>query len=69
MRSVAFSPDGAFIKSGYNDYKVILWGRSTGNLLKTFEGQTHYVRSVAFSPDGAFIVNDTNDYQVKLCEK
>ena len=69
MRSVVFYPDAAIIESGYNDYRLILWDKSTGKLLKTLEGHTDYVRSMSFSPDGSIFFNGSNDYKVKIGEK
>ena len=69
MRSVAFFPDGAFIVSVSNDYKVKIGEKSTRNFLKNFKGRSNDVNSVDFSPDGAFIVSGSNNKTIKLRER
>jgi WD40 repeat protein len=64
--SVAFSPDGATLASGWHDNTVQLWQVSDGTLLYTLEGHTAYVSSVAFSPDGATLASGSYDGTVRL---
>ena len=57
VNSIAFSPDGATIASGSDDYTIKLWDSKDGKIIKTVEGHTSSVRSVAFSPDVATIAS------------
>src|SRR5689334_1562796 len=50
--SVTFSPDGEHALSGGFDNSVKLWHLRTGQLVRTFHGNTNPVYTVAFSPDG-----------------
>ena len=69
MRSVAFFPDGAFIVSVSNDYKVKIGEKSTRNFLKNFKGRSNDVNSVAFLIDGSIIFSGSNDKTIKLWER
>jgi WD40 repeat protein len=55
-RAVSFSPDGAFLASGGDDWSVRLWqtkaGQEFGTRYATLRGHTGPVAAVAFSPDG-----------------
>ena len=73
--SLAFSPDGATIASGYHcsegrDETINLWCAETGACLKTLEGpgmaSRPGVASVAFSPDGATIASGSEGGTINL---
>ncbi|MDE0022359.1 MAG: hypothetical protein OXT69_13405, partial [Candidatus Poribacteria bacterium] len=49
--SLAYSPDGSRLASGGVDGTVRIWNAETGDLIRTLEGHTDWVRSVAWSPD------------------
>ncbi|EMD36926.1 hypothetical protein CERSUDRAFT_155292 [Gelatoporia subvermispora B] len=67
VRSVAFSPNGAFIASGSDDRTVQMWNAQTGEeVTKPFVGHTDDVNAVAFSPDGAYIASGSSDMTVRL---
>jgi WD40 repeat protein len=51
VNSVAFSPDGNSILTGWGN-RAILWDATTGETVHKLEGHTDFVTSVAFSHDG-----------------
>lgn len=58
VNSLAFSPDGARVVSGFNDGTIHSWDAETGYMVaEPFERHTGWVVSVAFSPDGARVVS------------
>ena len=64
--SVAFSPDGTRLISGYMDRALKLWDAAGGQLIRTFEGHSGEVLSVAFSSDGMRLLSGGWDRTVKL---
>ena len=64
-----FLPYGEFIVINSNHYTVKLWEKSTGNILKYFEGHHNWVMSVVFSPDGGLFVSGFNVCIVILWER
>lgn len=54
VNSIAFSPDGKALASGYRRKNIRLWDVSTGQLKKVFKGHQYplWVQSIAFSPNG-----------------
>ncbi len=65
--ALAFSPDGATLAEGRDDFTIRLRDRRTGRerLLTGHEGQ---VTSVAFSADGALLASGSRDRTVRLWE-
>ena len=57
ISSVAFSPDGDTIVSGYNDGSVLVWDVKTGKRKQNLIAEQDWVSSVAFSPDGKIIAS------------
>ncbi|RKU06972.1 hypothetical protein C6501_18080 [Candidatus Poribacteria bacterium] len=54
VHSIAFSPDGKTLASGYERENIRLWDVSSGNVKQVFTGHPYQlsVQSVAFSPNG-----------------
>jgi len=52
--TLAISPKGKWLASGYNDDVMRIWSVPDGKLHKTVN-QPGYVRGLAFSPNGKFI--------------
>jgi RNA polymerase sigma factor (sigma-70 family) len=52
VSTVAFSPDGALLAWGDNDYAVVLWDVAGGKPRARLEGRAGHIRSLAFSPNG-----------------
>ncbi|GFE71671.1 AAA-like domain-containing protein [Chroococcus sp. FPU101] len=65
-RTVAFSPDGAYLAAGnFNGGKFTLWNRNR-TLVRTVSACASIVGGVTFSPDSQTIATGCNDNQVKL---
>jgi len=65
-RTVAFSPNGAYLAAGdFNGGKFTIWNQA-GTLLRTVSACSSIVGGVAFSPDSRTIVTGCNVNQVKL---
>ncbi|EDR00233.1 uncharacterized protein LACBIDRAFT_314575 [Laccaria bicolor S238N-H82] len=54
--SLAYSPDGRCIVSGYLG-AIHVWDALTGHNIMNFQDYAHYASSVAYSPDGKYIVS------------
>ncbi len=57
VSSVAFSPDGSTIVSGYDSGGILVWEVKTGKRKQTLPTVQEWVSSVAFSPDGKTIAS------------
>jgi DNA-binding beta-propeller fold protein YncE len=64
--SVAFSPNGQALASGYLDSTIRLWDAASGALLRTLEGHTSRVLGVAFSPDSRLLASASWDNTIRL---
>ncbi|KAK6354376.1 hypothetical protein TWF730_008784 [Orbilia blumenaviensis] len=64
--SVAFSPDGKQLASGFYDDTVKIWDLTTGVNLNTLKGHSGSIQSVAFSPDGRYLASGSGDGTIKI---
>lgn len=66
--SLAFSPDGQRLASGYVGFRVRLWDVKTGQLVQLMRTHEDSITSLAFSPDGEVLaVGGSYGTVVVLC--
>ena len=58
--SVAWSPDGRQLASGFLGSTIKIWDATTGDLVRTLQGNGGPVLSVAWSPDGTQLASGSN---------
>ncbi|KAG8727534.1 hypothetical protein FRC10_005867, partial [Ceratobasidium sp. 414] len=67
VRSVGYSPDGAYTASGSDDKTVRIWDAQAGHpVSQPIDGHISGVNSVAYSPDGAYIASGSDDSTVRI---
>ncbi|KAI9432252.1 WD40 repeat-like protein [Lactarius indigo] len=65
--SVAYSPDGRRIVTGFMDCTIQIWDSHIGiPLTKSLKGHMGTVTSVVFSPDGTSVVSGSDDGTVRI---
>jgi general transcriptional corepressor TUP1 len=65
VTSVAISPNGRLVATGFLDNVVYVWEVNTKLLVERLEGHTDSVYSVAFTPDGMGLVSGSLDKTLK----
>jgi len=66
VRSVAISPDGRLVASGFLYEGIKVWEVDSGAPLRSLRGHTASVNSIAFSPDSQMLVSGSRDRTIKL---
>ena len=65
-RSLAFTPNGAFILCGNSDGSLSIWETSTSRRINDTHGHASAVFSVAISPDGQWAASASWDQSIRL---
>jgi tetratricopeptide (TPR) repeat protein len=65
-RSVAISPDGRLVATGFLYEGIKIWEVDTGIPVHSLRGHTSSVNSVAFSPDSQWLASGSRDRDIKL---
>lgn len=66
VRSVAISPDGRLVASGFLYEGIKVWEVDSGLPLHSMRGHTASVNSISFSPDSQWLVSGSRDRTIKL---
>lgn len=66
VRSVAISPDGRLIASGFLYEGIKVWEVESGLPLRSLRGHTASVNSISFSPDSQCLASGSRDCTIKL---
>ncbi|MEA5544199.1 hypothetical protein VB816_04320, partial [Limnoraphis robusta CCNP1324] len=65
ITSIVISPDNKYIVGG--SWKIVrVWDAETGELLRKFEADSHWVLSVVIAPDNKTIITGGTDSQIKI---
>jgi WD40 repeat protein len=68
VRSVAFSPDGRLLASGFLHGNLLVWEVGSGKKLYSYAAHEASIVSVAFSPNNLWLASGSRDNQIKLWE-
>ncbi len=68
MPSLAYSPDGRTLATGYENGAFELWDVATRTRRATLSGHTERVWCVAFAPDGHTVATTSHDGTIRLWE-
>ncbi len=66
VRSLAYSPDGRLLASGYQDHLVALHDAESGQLVRTLDCGEGMILSLSFSPDSRLLVQGSGEGGVFL---
>ncbi|KAG8783535.1 hypothetical protein FRC12_019623 [Ceratobasidium sp. 428] len=67
IRTMSYSPDGAYIATSSGDYAIHIWDAHTGQPVgQPLKGHSSFVNSVAYSADGAYIVSGSSDKTIRI---
>ncbi|HWP42825.1 MAG TPA: hypothetical protein VNO14_06300, partial [Blastocatellia bacterium] len=66
VRSVAFSPDGQLVASGFLYEGIKVWEVDSAAKVRSLKGHTSSVSSLAFSPNNAWLVSGSRDRTIRL---
>jgi tetratricopeptide (TPR) repeat protein len=66
VRSVAISPDGRMVASGFLYEGIKIWEVDSGLPLRAMRSHTASVNSISFSPDSQWLVSGSRDRTIKL---
>ena len=66
IRSVCFSPDGQFLATGAEDYKIRIWNLSSRSIKQVLTGHEQDIYSLDFSADGRMLVSGSGDKTVRV---
>ncbi len=65
-RSIAISPDGRWLATGFLYEGIRIWEVDTGQPVQTLKGHAATVNSIAFSPDSLLLASASRDRSIKL---
>jgi tetratricopeptide (TPR) repeat protein len=65
-RSIAISPDGRWLATGFLYEGIRIWEVDTGLPVQTLKGHAASINSIAFSPDNLLLASASRDRSIKL---
>jgi len=65
-RSVAISPDGRLVATGFLYEGIKVWEVDTGIAVQSLRGHTSSVNSIAFNPSSAWLASGSRDRSIKM---
>jgi WD40 repeat protein len=66
VRTVAFSPDGSYIATTFEDRIARIWNTATGKEVAVLRGHDEDVQAITFSPDGKRVVTASRDKTARI---
>lgn len=65
---VAWSPDSQILASAHQDGRIRIWDAETGQMRRSLQGHTGWVRGIAWTPDGLRLASSGEDTSVRIWE-